>query len=130
HCAPVGIEKLQQPPVAKPPLHIPFALGLLNSKGQAIALHLDGDGQVSDTALLNLDTEKQSWRFTEVPEIPVPSLLRNFSAPVIVDYQRSDSELALLARCDTDPFARWEAGQELATRQILNMAAAIQNKQA
>ncbi len=127
-CDPVGIEKLRHPPAAKPPLHIPFAMGLLDGKGQPMTLHLDG--QTSDTALLSLDTQTQSWRFTQVTEAPIPSLLRNFSAPVIVDYERTDAELALLARCDTEPFARWEAGQELATRQILSMAAAIQGQQA
>ena len=64
--------------------------------------------------------------FEDIGERPVPSLLRDFSAPVIVDYDWTDEELALLSAHDTNPFARWEAGQELATRQILALAEARQ----
>jgi aminopeptidase N len=45
---------------------------------------------------------------------PVPSLLRGFSAPVILDYDYSDQQLLALLAHDTDPFNRWEAGQRLA----------------
>nr|MBF0686135.1 aminopeptidase N C-terminal domain-containing protein [Pseudomonas sp.] len=57
---------------------------------------------------------------------PVPSLLRDFSAPVIVEYAYTDDELALLLAHDTNAFARWEAGQELASRQILEVVHALQ----
>src|SRR3546814_11054014 len=48
----------------------------------------------------------------------------NFSAPVIVELERNDADLILLAQYDTDPFARWEAGQELATRSLLALVQA------
>ena len=127
HCEPAGIEKLQTPRAPKPPLHIPFAIGLLGQDGRA--LPLAHDGQARDTVLLELVAERQSWSFDGVPERPVPSLLRNFSAPVIVEYPYSDTELALLAGHDTDPYARWEAGQELAMRQLLALVGAIQSGQ-
>ncbi|NYT37119.1 aminopeptidase N [Allopusillimonas soli] len=117
--APAGIEKLQDPPTAKPPLHIPFAIGLLTREGKPITLH--HEGRQSDTALLELTEASHTWTFTGIPESPVVSLLRNFSAPVIVEYERPDTDLALLARHDADPFARWEAGQALASRQLLAM---------
>ncbi|MDS1142044.1 aminopeptidase N [Pusillimonas sp. SM2304] len=117
HNAAVGIEKLSNPPLPKPPLHIPFAMGLLGQAGQPLAI--THEGAVHDTILLELCQEEQTWTFTHIPERPVPSLLRHFSAPVIVDVDRSDADLTLLAQHDTDPFARWEAGQELATRQLL-----------
>ncbi|HUH86709.1 MAG TPA: aminopeptidase N [Pusillimonas sp.] len=120
HCAPVGIEKLQSPPLQKQPLHIPFALGLLDRQGRPQTLH--HEGRAVETVVLDLCAETQSWTFPDIAEPPVASLLRNFSAPVIVEYERDDAELALLARHDTDPFARWEAGQELASRQLLAMA--------
>src|SRR5690606_29003416 len=83
------------------------------------------EGKTCDTVLLELCQEEQSWTLTGIPEHPVPSLLRNFSAPVIVEFERSDTELILLAQHDTDPFARWEAGQELATRQLLTLTQAF-----
>ncbi len=57
-----------------------------------------------------------------MPAAPLPSLLRNFSAPVIVEYDYSDDELAFLLAHDSDPFNRWEAGQRLATRALLTLA--------
>ncbi|MGO3869902.1 MAG: aminopeptidase N [Alcaligenes sp.] len=115
--APAGIENKSTP---KLPLHIPFALGMLDQQGTPLTLHLDE--QQGDTLVLDFTEAEQSWTFTQIPEAPVLSLLRNFSAPVRVDYYRPDSELALLARHDTDPFARWEAAQLLATRLILSSA--------
>ena len=108
----------------KAPYHIPFAIGLLDAQGRA--LPLKHDGKVSDTALLELTTQSQQWTFDGIAEPPVPSLLRDFSAPVIVEYDWTDAELALLSAHDANPFARWEAGQELATRQILALAEARQ----
>ncbi len=124
-CPPVGVEKRAGDGYVKAPLHVPFALGLLDPQGRALPLRLAG-GQPQDTALLELTQESQQWVFHDVPAQPVPSLLRGFSAPVIVEYNWSDAELALLSAHDTDPFARWEAGQELATRQILALAASQQ----
>src|SRR5690606_16769939 len=114
---PVGIEKLSTPPQPKPPLHIPFALGLLRQDGQAQPI--THEGKTFDTIVLELCQEEQSWTFTNISELPVPSLLRRFSAPVIVEFERGDADLALLAGHDSDPFARWEAAQTLATRQLL-----------
>jgi len=116
---PAGLEK-QQTDLHKPPLHIPFALGLLDQDGQSMSLSgiaLSG----KKTAMLELIETKQRWTFENVPTRPVPSLLHGFSAPVRVRYPYADSELALLCQHSPDPFARWEAGQTLATRQILAM---------
>jgi len=118
-CAPVGVEKTAPHPDKKQPFHIPFALGLLDRDGQPITLRVDG--QQTATALLELTQERQQWVFDDIGSAPVPSLLRGFSAPVIVEYPWDNEELALLSAHDTDPFARWEAGQELATREILGL---------
>ncbi|OZI61347.1 aminopeptidase N [Bordetella genomosp. 11] len=123
-CAPVGVEKTHPSPDGKLPFHIPFALGLLDRDGAPIPLRQDG--KETATALLELTEERQQWVFDDIPSKPIPSLLRGFSAPVIVEYPWSDAELALLSAHDTDPFARWEAGQELATREILGLTAARQ----
>jgi aminopeptidase N len=118
-CAPVGVEKRAQNDYVKLPFHIPFAIGLLDQSGTALTVSIDG--KTSNTALLELTTERQQWVIENVPSRPIPSLLRDFSAPVVVEYAWSDDELALLSARDSNPFARWEAGQELATRQILNV---------
>ncbi|MBC3911655.1 aminopeptidase N C-terminal domain-containing protein, partial [Undibacterium umbellatum] len=57
---------------------------------------------------------------------PVASLLRNFSAPVVLNISYSDEELGLLLAHDSDPFNRWEAGQRLATRRLVRLTQAVQ----
>ena len=117
-CEPVGVERLPGAP-AKQPFHIPFAIGLLDAEGRALPLRQPGDAAARDTALLELTTERAQWVFEGIDAKPVPSLLRDFSAPVIVEYDYADDELALLMKHDGNAFARWEAGQQLATRVIL-----------
>ena len=90
----------------KAPLHIPFGLGLLDPEGRAVDL--------GERALLPLDQSEQSWIFEGLDARPVPSLLRGFSAPVRVEYDHRIEDLAHLLTHDSDPAARWEAGQELA----------------
>ncbi len=118
---PVGLEK-QQAGLAKPPLHIPFALGMLDAGGKAIAL--PGADASTGTVMLELDQAEQSWAFDGIPSKPVLSMPRGFSAPVRIAFEQPDADLALLASHDPDPFARWEAGQTLAARQLLAMAGA------
>src|SRR5690606_28742303 len=126
-CPPVGIERLQNPLPEKLPLHIPMALGLLTPDGAPISPegYAQRDGAAPGTVLLELTEQRQSWTFRGIAQRPVLSLLRDFSAPVIVEYDRPDTELALLARQDPDPFARWEAGQELLRRLLLARVGAI-----
>lgn len=118
---PAGIEK-QQTGLDKRPLHIPVALGMLDTQGQAIKLQ---GADAIGTVMLELTQAEQSWSFEAVPTKPVLSLLRGFSAPVRIAFEQADSELALLASHDLDPFARWEAGQALATRRLKQLAASL-----
>jgi aminopeptidase N len=105
------------------PLLIPFAIGLIDSKGNDIALRLDGESAASGTTrVIELTEQEQTFTFVDVNEAPLPSLLRNFSAPVIVEYDYTNDELAFLLAHDSDPFNRWEAGQRLATRELLALA--------
>lgn len=129
---PAGIEKLTEHASNKPPLHIPIAIGFLAADGTPMAVQQNGDASIAtasdpksletQTMLLELTEASQSWTFDQVESKPVLSLLRGFSAPVIVDYPREQNERVLLALHDTDPFARWEAVQDLATAQILSTA--------
>ncbi|WP_322015952.1 aminopeptidase N [Paraburkholderia sp. J12] len=112
----------------KGPLLIPFAIGLIGPDGKDLPLHLEGDAnaggaQSGTTRVLELTGTQQTFTFVDVPVKPLPSLLRNFSAPVIVEYDYSNDELAFLLAHDSDPFNRWEAGQRLATRELLALGA-------
>jgi alanyl aminopeptidase. Metallo peptidase. MEROPS family M01 len=77
--------------------------------------------------VLQLTGSQQSFVFERIASAPVPSLLRDFSAPVIVDYDYSDAELIHLLAHDSDAFNRWEAGQRLFARLILNAATSGSN---
>jgi aminopeptidase N len=111
----------------KEPFHIPLAMGLLDQNGKELALTLEGDAEpAAKSRVLELTESTHTFRFTDIPSRPVPSLLRNFSAPVKVDYPYSEQDLALLMSYDSDPFVRWEAGQVQASRLILGLVADYQ----
>lgn len=71
--------------------------------------------------MLDVTKEKQTFRFVDVAEKPVPSFLRNFSAPVRLHDGLDDEALIFLMGHDSDPFNRWEAGQQLGVRLMLNL---------
>jgi len=99
----------------KLPFHVPLAVGLVGPDG--------GDMLAESTRVLSLRRAEERFEFEGIAPVrdgrPVPSLARNFSAPVIVRYDYTEAELALLAAHDADPFNRWEAGQRLALGIIL-----------
>ncbi len=104
----------------KLPFHIPVATALFGPDGAALPLRLEGETEASGTSRVLSHTEaEQSFTFVDLPAEPVPSLLRGFSAPVRLDIELADAELALLMAHDDDPFNRWEAGQRLALRVLL-----------
>ncbi|WP_027795375.1 aminopeptidase N [Paraburkholderia acidipaludis] len=106
------------------PLLIPFAIGLIGATGEDLPLRLESEANAQGTTrVLELAEAQQTFTFVDVPAKPLPSLLRNFSAPVIVEYEYGNDELAFLLAHDSDPFNRWEAGQRLATRELLALAA-------
>ena len=99
----------------KKPFHIPVAVGLLDSAGKDLI----------PTRVLELTAEEQTFRFEGVAHAPVPSILRDFSAPVVLEYPYTDEELLHLFRYDSDPVNRWEAGQRLAMERLLSLAQAV-----
>ena len=110
----------------KHPLVIPLAIGLLDANGQEIEIRLEGEPAAAGTTRVLLVTEaEQSFVFTDVPALPVPSLLRNFSAPVKLSGV-SRERLRFLAAHDSDPFVRWESGQQYAAGLLLEMTAGDQ----
>jgi aminopeptidase N len=96
---------------AKPPRVIPIAVGLLNPNGD----------EVVPTTMLEMTEGTQSFSFRNLATRPIPSVLRGFSAPVILTRAQSDAERAFLMAHDTDPFNRWEAGRGLAKAELTAM---------
>ncbi len=113
----------------KQPFHIPVAVGLLGADGKDMAMKLDGKA-VNGTAMLELTEARQTFRFTGVAQKPTPSILRDFSAPVILDYNYTDAELLHLFKHDSDPVNRWEAGQRLAMARLTKLATAASDRRA
>ncbi len=95
----------------KAPVPIPVSVGLLAADGREIAA----------TRVLELNEAEQSFAFEGLAERPVPSILRGFSAPVIVERDSSAEERAFLLAHDTDPFNRFEAGRALARDVLTRM---------
>jgi aminopeptidase N len=109
---------------------IPLALGLLAPDGRDIALWLEGEAQAGGlTRVLELTQSTQTFRFVDVRAAPLPSLARDFSAPVIVECRYDDRELAFLAAHDSDGFNRWEAGQRLAVARLISVTDAFETEQ-
>ena len=108
----------------KEPFHIPVAVGLLGADGRDLPLTVDGK-RAGTTTVLELTQESQCFRFTGITETPVPSILRDFSAPVVLEYDYTDDELLHLFSNDSDPVNRWEAGQRLAMARLLALTARV-----
>lgn len=105
------------PPTAdgspKEPFFFPFKIGLVAKDGSDIPL--------GRKEILEISEEQQSFTFHDIPEAPVPSLNRYFSAPVKVLASYSPQDLTFLMAHDSDAVNRWEAGQELACQLFLEM---------
>jgi aminopeptidase N len=103
------------------PYLIPIRVALFSEDGELLA---------GSERTLQLTATCQSFVFTDVAAEPVPSLLRDFSAPVILDFAYTPDELTLLLAHESDPFNAWEAGQRLASTLILDATASIAAGQA
>ncbi|MCI2398060.1 aminopeptidase N [Aliiroseovarius subalbicans] len=95
----------------KDPRVIPIAVGLLGANGD----------EVVPTTVLEMTEAAQSFTFEGLSSKPVPSILRHFSAPVIVQRKTDAQERAFLLAHDTDPFNKWEAGRALAKDVLVGM---------
>ncbi|MBN8899365.1 MAG: DUF3458 domain-containing protein, partial [Rhodospirillales bacterium] len=109
----------------KQPLVVPVTMGLLDGNGQELATRLAGEAEARPgTRVLLADAAESRFVFEDVASPPVPSLLRGFSAPVKLGGLAQD-RLRFLAAHDTDPFVRWDSGQQYATHALLGMVAAL-----
>jgi aminopeptidase N len=108
----------------KQPVPVPLAMGLLDPQGGQMPTRLAGENAPqTGTRVLLFDRAEQSFVFEDVAAAPVPSLLRDFSAPVKLSGLSQD-RLRFLAEHDTDAFVRWESGQQYATAVMLDAVAA------
>ncbi|NOH26053.1 aminopeptidase N [Vibrio europaeus] len=107
----------------KQALHIPFDVELYAQNGDVIELRRNG--KLVDN-VLNVTELKQTFIFEQVTERPVPSLLREFSAPVKLEYDYSDEELIFLMVKACNEFARWDAGQMLLAKYIRSNVEKVQ----
>ena len=89
------------------PFHIPLKMRLLTATDE------------QEEVLLELTQESQTWTFDHLASRPVLSINRNFSAPINLDFDQSESDLLAMFSGDDDAFNRWEAGQKLAMQMIL-----------
>ncbi len=105
----------------KEALVIPVLVGFVGRDGRALRLRLEGDEAAArDEHLLVLDGTSSTFNFVDVDNEPVPSILRGFSAPVHLDDGLSTAELLVLLAHDSDPFNRWEAGQRLMLKLMID----------
>ena len=126
----------------KQPLVIPLLLGLLGQAGEPLPVRFSGEtpeaaqaatqahGWGEASRLVVIDQPQQEFTLVGLEphsHPPALSLLRGFSAPVKLQLQRDSRELLHLLACDSDPFARWDAGQELLRQAVLTRAAGSPN---
>ena len=95
---------------AKAPMPLPLKTALIGEQSGA---------ELASERLIVLDQASDSIRFEGITETPLLSINRHFSAPIVVEAERREGELERLAQSDTDPFARYEAMQELMMRVLV-----------
>lgn len=123
----------------KEPMFIPVAVGLLDSNGKDLPLSsvynrgslqsFTSEGHSVSTVILRIEKEEEEFVFVDIPERPIPSLLRNYSAPVRLVSDITDDDLYFLLAHDSDEFNRWEAGQTLARKLMLSLVDKAQQNQ-
>ncbi len=107
-CAPTPGQTLKEPFV------IPVGLGLVGPDGKDMPLQLADEANAgAGSRVFVLTQASETLRFVNVANEPVPSILRAFSAPVVLDFAYTDAQLLTLLKSDSDPFNRWESGQRL-----------------
>lgn len=92
----------------KATFQIPIAMALFDSSGNKLL-----------ERVLVLSEPEQTFTFDGLAGRPVTSMLRDFSAPVKLEFAQSDDDLAALIRCDDNGFSRWEAMQRLSLNLLL-----------
>jgi aminopeptidase N len=103
----------------KKPFHIPINFGFIDAKGNNIVQ--------DDKQLIELRTKKETFVFNNIAKETLPSIFRQFSAPVKIQTDFTNEELAFLMANDTDEFNRWDAAQTLFIKEIKQIINSMQN---
>ena len=106
----------------KRPMVLPIRFGLIGPNGSPMGWTSVSGGRIDGDDLIVMDGETLSLTFSGIPNRPVPSLLRGFSAPVRLNTPLSETDQLFLARHDADPFNRWQSLQDAATRLMVGAA--------
>lgn len=112
----------------KQPMHIPIKFALIGADGKDMALTGQNNADLQGD-VLHLHEASQSWTLHNITEKPVLSLLRGFSAPVLLNQPSDDEEQFFLARHDSDAFGRWQAITRLLSRTIIENAGLMHRQQ-
>ena len=108
----------------KAPFVIPIELGLVAGDGQDMPLQMADEALPGASSRVFVITQEQeTLQFVNVASQPVPSILRGFSAPLVLEFDYTDTQLLHLLAHDSDPFNRWEAGQRLMLRGMVQAVA-------
>lgn len=104
----------------KQPFYIPIKMGLVSENGNDLPLEFEGNATRADgnSLIFNLKDQTQKLKLKGLKGKTIPSFLREFSAPIKLNFDYSDVDLAFLMANDSDDFTRWEAGQLYALRLI------------
>ncbi|UPR56774.1 aminopeptidase N [Vibrio sp. ED004] len=111
----------------KQALHIPLDVELYTASGDVVELQCNGKPVHN---VLDVKEAEQTFVFENVSEQPIPSLLREFSAPVKLEYDYSDEELIFLMVNARNEFSRWDAGQMLLAKYIRSNVEKVQQGEA
>ncbi|ULN62962.1 aminopeptidase N [Vibrio gigantis] len=111
----------------KQALHIPLDIELYTASGDVVELQCNGKPVHN---VLDVKEAEQTFVFENVSERPIPSLLREFSAPVKLEYNYSDEELIFLMVNARNEFSRWDAGQMLLAKYIRSNVEKVQQGEA
>jgi aminopeptidase N len=108
----------------KQPMVIPLSTGLVGADGCDLPLTF-ADGKAVERGVLLLTRSTERFIFKNIPQLPVVSINRNFSAPVKLVSNLTSDDLAFLAAHDADPFNRWQAIQSLALQLLIGNVTAL-----
>ena len=114
----------------KQAFYIPLAVSLLDQQGDALPLQLMSETKQyeSDSRILAITENRHQFTFVNIEQQPVPSLLAGFSAPVKLNIERTNEQLAFLMAYDNDSFNRWDAGQTLLINVLLQLVTDVQQQ--
>ena len=116
-------------PQCAKPMHVPIQCALLDPASGRMNVSLATDPDTPrDEFLLELRELKQTFTFLNVNREPVASLLRGFSAPILIEDPQGDQQLNSILSHDDDAFCRWDAWQRVSKTQLLKLVDALQHK--